>query len=287
MARIVSLRRALALAGVLAALALLLAERGIVSEAVRQGLLLCAGTVIPSLFPFFTAVSFAVSCGLGELLPPAAGALTLGLTGGYPVGARTAALLLRQGDLDLPEARRLLCCCNNAGPAFILGVAGGVFTRPGAAAALWIIHLLSALLPALLLLRRKSRIRRPRARDVSLPGALVEAVQSSSSAMVGLCGFVVLFWVALQLLSALTPLRHPLLLGFIELTGGILSLPDSAAGFVMAAALLGWGGVSVHCQTAAALRGSGLGMGRYLAAKLIQALLSAALAVPVSRLLWP
>ena len=52
---------------------------------------------------------------------------------------------------------------------------------------------------------------------------------------------------------------------------------------VLAAALMGWGGVCVHCQTAAVLEGSGLHMRGYLSAKAAQAVLSAALAVPISR----
>ncbi len=41
----------------------------------------------------------------------------------------------------------------------------------------------------------------------------------------------------------------------MELTNGILRLAPDRGGFVLAAALLGWGGLSVHCQTAAVLGG--------------------------------
>ena len=55
---------------------------------------------------------------------------------------------------------------------------------------------------------------------------------------------------------------------------------------VWAAALLGWGGLSVHGQSAAVLSGTDLPLGPYLAAKAAQAALSALLAWPVSRYLW-
>ena len=67
-------------------------------------------------------------------------------------------------------------------------------------------------------------------------------------------------------------------MGIVELTGGILQLPPTRAGFVMAAALLGWGGICVHCQTAAVLEKSGLSLRPYLTGKLLQAVFSAALA---------
>ncbi len=71
----------------------------------------------------------------------------------------------------------------------------------------------------------------------------------------------------------------PLALGLLELTGGITSLEASPAGFCMAAALLGWGGVSVHCQTAAVLEDTGLSLRRYLLAKALQAVVSALFAL--------
>ena len=66
-----------------------------------------------------------------------ASALALGLCGGYPVGARTAAALVENGSLPREEGERLLAFCNNAGPGFLLGVCGaGVFSSARARAAL-------------------------------------------------------------------------------------------------------------------------------------------------------
>ena len=48
---------------------------------------------------------------------------------------------------------------------------------------------------------------------------------------------------------------------------------------LVAAALLGWGGVSVHCQTAAVLEDTGLSLKRYLLAKALQAVVSALFAL--------
>ena len=110
------------------------------ASAAREALALCLKSVLPSLFPFFVLSSLLVAGGgaaaLGRALEPmmrplfrlggaGAGALVLGLVGGYPVGARTAAELHRRGALSRSEAERLLGFCNNAGPGFILGVCGG------------------------------------------------------------------------------------------------------------------------------------------------------------------
>mgnify|MGYP006906772657 CR=1 FL=1 len=71
------------------------------------------------------------------------------------------------------------------------------------------------------------------AEDAYVPGqrtqALIDAVQSAAGAMVQVCAFVVFFLVALRLLTGLTGWSHPALLGFFELTNGILRLPPTRA----------------------------------------------------------
>ena len=121
----------------------LLSDAQRVKTAAGEALALCAGTVIPALFPFLAVSGLAMALGLGEWLSPAlrglmgplyrlpgtaAAPLVLGLLGGYPIGARTAAELYREGALTRDEAERLLTFCNNANPAFFLSVLGaGVF----------------------------------------------------------------------------------------------------------------------------------------------------------------
>lgn len=278
------MREKLGLLGCLAALGVLLLCSADTARAVREGLALCAGSVIPALFPFLavsgllTALDAGAAPGRGRMLlarvlgcgPAGAGAFLLGLVGSYPVGARTVAQLYREKRISRPEACRLLLFCNNCGPAFILGVAGlGCFGSLRAGGLLWAVHMLAALGIALVLPRRPL----PPGRD-------------AAGAMVQICGFVVFFLAALRLAARLTGLSHPLLSGAVELTQGILALPATPTGFVWAAALLGWGGLSVHGQSAAVLSGTDLPLGPYLAAKAAQAALSALLAWPVSRYLW-
>lgn len=283
--------------GLLGVMALLLVRSAVAGEAVRRGLTLCARSVIPALFPYFvvsglfTSLGFAE--GVGRRLAPVtehlfgvggagASALFLGLLGGYPVGGRTAGQLYRAGRLEKDEAQRLLAFCNNAGPSFILGVVGlGCFQSLRAGVLLYVIHALSAVLVGVLQ-KKKGRPRRSAPRPLSPPEkilpAFIRSVQDSAGAMVRICGFVVFALVVQALLAELTGITHPAALGFIELTGGVVRLGSSPSDFVWAATLLGWGGLSVHGQTAAVLAGTGLRMDRYFLGKLLQAAVSAVLA---------
>lgn len=288
----------LAVWGCLAALGLLLARSAEAAQAVRDGLALCAGSVIPALFPFLavsgllTALDAGESPALGPLARllgcsrAGARAFLLGLTGSYPVGARTVAQLYRRGGISRREAGRLLLFSNNCGPAFILGVAGlGCFGSLRAGVLLWGVHILAALVIALALPRQAAE---PSERPVPVPPrpplvpALIAAVRDAAGTMVYICGFVVFFLVLLRVMGRVTGLSHPVLSGAVELTQGILALPHTRRGFVWAAGLLGWGGLSVHGQSAAVLSGTDLPMGPYLAAKAAHAAVSVLLAWPVS-----
>ena len=291
-----------ALAAALAVcMAVLLRQNETVSAAVRQGLALCARSVIPSLFPFFVVVSFAVGCGFFAALrrlglPVGAAVFLVGVVGGYPVGARTVGELYRGGDLSKERAEALLTFCSNAGPSFIFSIAGmGVFGSREIGLALYGIHILSALAAGGLLgsLRPARNASNPAGFDrkiagngAKLPALFVSCVGSAAAAMVNICAFVVFFLVVMALARQAWPAVPPLALGLLELTGGITSLEASPAGFCMAAALLGWGGVSVHCQTAAVLEDTGLSLKRYLLAKALQAVVSALFALGACQFLF-
>ena len=146
------------LSGVLAVL--LLCRESVAAQGVRDGIDLCITSVIPALFPFFAASQLLVSLGAAEVLGRGAGplfrqlfgiggagasAFLLGLIGGYPVGAKTTESLVRQGLLPPEDGALLLTFCNNAGPAFILGITGsGVFQSPRAGVWLYLIHAAAA-----------------------------------------------------------------------------------------------------------------------------------------------
>ena len=286
-------------------MALLLRHNQPVGQAVRQGLSLCGKSVIPSLFPFFVTVSLAVAWGLFDTLRrlglPVGGAVfLLGIVGGYPVGGRTIGELYRAGTISRRQAENLLTFCNNAGPSFILSIAGaGVFGSQRAGWALYGIHLLAALAAGGLLGAFGEMANggnnggnRPFIPPITagnapfLPSIFVIVTRNTALTMLNVCAFVIFFLALAALLRQLWPGLPPLAMGLLELTGGVTALKNDAAGFCMAAALLGWGGVSVHCQTAAVLEETDLSLGRYLLAKALQAVVSALFALAVCRFLF-
>lgn len=276
-----------------AVMALLLVFSDAAAEAARQSLRLCAASVVPSLFPFLVLSSLFLSCGGGDLLPfwaQNAAARVLGcsnagvsvfflsLLGGYPTGARLIGQLYRSGQISRAEAEHLLLFCNNAGPAFILGFVGlGQWGSLRIGVYLYLIHAAAAALIAILF-RPRHPLPSPKghaAPAVSFSAALVGAVTEAAGTMVSVCGFVTFFGTLLGLFSQLSHISHPLMLGFAELTAGVSRLSRGQEGFVTACFLLGWGGLSVHCQTAAMLAGTDLSLTPHGKGKFLQGIFAA------------
>ena len=250
-----------------------------------------------------------------------ASALALGFVGGYPVGARTAIALYRSGQCSKTETERLLAFCNNSGPAFIFGVVGaGIFPRGPAGLLLDLTHVAASLAVGLLF-----RFYKPHDGPASPRGsssvqfqtgnagaAFTRSVTGALSGILNICAFVICFTVILRLLTlcgaldlaaeVLAFLFRPLgldriwarrlLTGVVELSSGVTALSGGAISgrLSMAAFMLGWAGLSVHCQVLAFLGDSGLSMGTYLCGKLLHGILSAALLrflIPLLKLAEP
>lgn len=302
---------------VLLAFSLLALRAGPAADAARRGLFLCAQSIVPSLFPFFVLSGLLSESGLSHTLARFAAPLMrrlfrvsgegaavflIGISGGYPLGAAAVAAQCRCAALDEDEAVRLLRFCNNSGPAFIVGAAGSAaFGSAGAGFILYAAHVLAALLLGFLFSRRAPLppLRAPSpASGNSLAAALPRAVAAAVKSTLLLCGYVVLFSVAVGLLDAFgifaqaagalarcTPLglgeSRALLTGLLELGSGIGALRGQrlcAESVALAAFLLGWGGLSVQLQTRAVLADTPLSRAPLARYKLLHGLLSALLA---------
>ena len=228
-----------------------------------------------------------------------ASALLLGVTGGYPLGADAVARLRRSGALTREQAERALAFCNNSGPAFLVGAAGvGVFHSAGYGLLLYGVNVLSAVIVGMLFAPRSGGFLpedRSQIAAVSLSQALPEAVRSAVRAVLTVSGFVVTFSVMTGVLDAsgLLPalvgtsaarlglelhFTRALCTGVLELGTGIgamQGLMPTPGNLALAAFLIGWGGVSVHCQTAAVIAGTDIKSARHTVGCLLHGAISA------------
>lgn len=312
-----ALRDSLVTIALLAAIVALVSAPTQAVDGAKNGLDLCCNVIIPSLFPFFVLSSMAVDLGLaaylGRLLEgimrpvfrvsgSCAIAVVLGFIGGYPLGAKTALELYRQGLCTKVETERLLAFCNNSGPAFILGVVGvGVFGSSTIGLLLYASHCAASLLTGLMFrfygTNQDKQAPCTHAKPIAtttIPAAFTSGVVRSFSSTLNICAFVIFFSAMLQLLAsygAFTALANLLALlgisphvapqlvaGLLELTSGVSSLSgaaNSVGTISMAAFMLGWAGLSVHCQVLCFLIDSDISPRTYLLGKLMHGTISA------------
>ena len=263
--------------------------------AAGQGVDLCLKTVIPSLFPFFIlsgiltgsllGVELSVLRPVGRALGMPKGTETLlvsGFLGGYPVGAKALRDAWSEGKITKADAERLLSFCNNAGSAFLFGMAGPMFSTPEAAWVLWGIHIVSALAAGWLLRQEPDGGSTSHSRqDISIPQAMTNATLACAQ----VCGWVIAFRILCCFLERWALWLLPVwarvaVTGLLELANGCLDLKAVASEpvrFLLCSGMLSLGGLSILMQTVSVTQR--LGLKFYLQGKLLQTLFSLLLAM--------
>ena len=109
------------------------------AEAFRQGLALCGGPLLVSLFPFLVVSALIMRSGAGEVLGvllwpvvrciglrsrSAGSVLLIGLVGGFAPAAAATAEAVRSRELTSQEASALLPACICSGPSFVILTVG-------------------------------------------------------------------------------------------------------------------------------------------------------------------
>ena len=295
-----------------------------VSSGARNGLSVCAGVIIPNLMPFLVLSSLAALSGVPQIIAKLFGRITeklfsvsglgctpliLGFTGGYPVGAASIAQLVREGQLSRDDGERLLPFCNNTGPAFIIGAAGaGIFHSTQSGIVLYLSHIAAALIVGIFLSLGKRKIPAPPLfpfERKSFAEAFPESIRHAVTTTVNICGYVVFFSVLTALLDSAGLIHglagrlslrfgleiafvRSLLVGVLELGSGIGSmngLLNNPLNLALASFILGFGSLSVHCQTLAVLSGTKIKCARHFAGRILIGVISGLITFGVSTLL--
>lgn len=181
-------------------------------QALREGLALCAGPLLLSLFPFLVVSSLLVQCPAGDLLaiplrpggvvhrvqaPCAARVLLIGLFGGFAPAANAAAQAVRTGQLTPRQADALLPACVCSGPSFVVLTVGQTLLHSTELGILLFLAQGSAGYLTAALLNRLSGAEQPATCTAPPPEApppqLTDLLTNATMAYLKLCGFVLFF----------------------------------------------------------------------------------------------
>lgn len=272
---------------------------GEMSELVSEGMSLAVRCVVPSSFPFMIISDLYVSYGHPEKiksvewlayrllgLPASAiGALICGNVGGFPIGAKITGDLYREGAIDRESAERLVALSANPSSAFIVGAVGLGMYRDET---IGVILLLSVYLSSLTcgFLTKQKHNNTLYSNNIMWQNYnFVVSVKNAGISSVSVISFVSLFSVIVGLIKKYVKIGlvvYPLI-AILEVTNAAKIFADSSLfptvlSVSLVAFSLGFGGLSVLMQNAVFLEGTGLKMKKYTVIKLMQGVISAALA---------
>ena len=229
-----------------------------------EGLKLWFEIVLPTLLPFFIMAELLMGLGvvhfIGSLLEPVMRplfrlpgvggfAVAMGITAGYPLGAKITGELARNKSLTQVEAERLAGFATTAGPLFLIGAVGlGMFAQQELGVTLLIAHWLGALCVGFCLRLHKGPESPKIKREGSYLGQAVkaldkarrsdgrpfgrvfsDAVRETVQSMLFIGGCIMFFSVLVQVISAagiLSPVKT-VIGGLLHLIGFDASLADA------------------------------------------------------------
>lgn len=267
------------------------------SQGISNGIDLCLTALIPTLYPFLAVSSLLtqtdiirtlraplnkISNLLFRLDGNCFGVIVMSMIGGMPVGCKMASDLYENGTITRSQSRQLMLFCFCCGPAFTVGTVGifmlsskssGVIIYASLVISSLIIGILSRFFEDEDNVRCKINMS---TNHQDFSSALIKSVSGSTSAMFGICSWVILFSCINSLIEAL-PLSDSAkffsycileVTNAAKISAGYLTLP-------LIAGIISFGGICSHCQVMPYIVRVGMKYKFFLVSRIIGATLSA------------
>lgn len=270
-----------------------------ISIAVKNALLLCAGVIIPSVFPFmilsdflYCFIDFGSMKKLGDLfeklfkinrigLYP----FTLGILCGFPLGVKCASSLYADGLISREECERIIGFCNNTGPAFLVcGIGIGLWNNIYDGFALYFATVFSAVAVGVLFSVGKAPTSAECSKYTSDTFSITRSVRNAGIGCLNICSYLTFFACAVGIIRSFLGegLIYLFTVPFFEVgtATDILSrtvLLSAPIRLALSAFAVGFSGFSVHLQAMSFISETDIRVGKYFIMKLAQGLLASAM----------
>lgn len=265
-------------AGILTFVALLFIFAKECKDGAVEGILMCMGVLIPSLFPFMILSSFMAENNISEILSPVFTPVSklftglggicfipvmLSIAGGYPVGARAISALKSKGLIKDREAAQLALICCGAGPGFLVTFVGVTMLESKDAGIILLVSQIISILSLCVISRIGFSRKKEETAPAPLPGASVSiseafvgAVYSAVKSCGSMCGYVVLMSAVCNIITSglgLSGVLGQFAVSTLEITTGVYNLEST--NLTIVSGLVGFGGICVHLQIFRELKG--------------------------------
>lgn len=289
-----------------------------ISSGIKTGLLICANIIIPSLFIFMVFTSYFQKSGgiflVSKILSPftkyvlhidksLGGVILLSLIGGYPVGGKLISSLVEENKIDLKTAEKMLPFCVNAGPSFLITAVGvSMYKSLTFGIYLYTTQILASLLLLSIFCRntKNKSYGKEQNCNVNFAQCFTSSVSQSVTTLIGLCGYIVFFSALtsflkdnnfiynflnnIHLSNSLSKVISDILIGLLEVTGGIVNFatyPQNCVSIILF--LISFSGISVIFQVLSFFKEYKVSAGKFIMMKVVHG----AFTVLVGKILYP
>lgn len=291
-------------------LLLLLLKSDMAYEGAKNGLVLWAQVVVPTLLPFMICSSTIVALDAIHLLTfpfqwllqsyfklSKAGCYVLlsGILCGYPMGAKTCSEFLCNEKITKKEGQYLLSICNHPSPMFLLGYVAlrmpGMIPLPILLAALYLPTFIIAWLAKSYygITKISPSINAGEKNTFTFD----ESLMNSFDVMIKIGGYMMIFSIMAMYVKSLpfgSELAKTMALGFIEITTGIQNLSQAGNNIIIGLCMIfsaSFGGLSGIFQTKSVLCSKELSIVHYFIWKILHGIFAVALTVIILALIRP
>ncbi len=265
------------------------------TKGIKNGISLLLTIIIPSLFPFLVLSSFIASSksfyNLSSIMSPFTTKIfkinkngfipiLMGLTGGYPIGAKVTADLYKSNRLTQNEAERLMLFAVNSGPAFALTAVG---TNMLGNALSGVILYVSTILTSLTIgffcrfLSDKKQLETNNIISTSTSeNVFINSVASGANAIINISSWVLTFSCLSEIIFSFNLGEKTTLFlnAIMEVSNGC-KVCSSTVSLPVISAILGFGSFSVICQVSPYLKACNVKIKHFLVSRILNASLSA------------
>lgn len=292
---------------IIAAFLIMLKMSNTVRQGAWSGLVLTAGTILPSVFPFMVMGDFLSYCisrdGLGAtgvmisrifgVGKSEVGILVSGLLCGFPTSARAVSEAYKSGGADKNEAVRICALSSNPSPPFIIGAIGDGLMGSSFCGVILFVSLILSVAATSLIFRKNGQKEAFSGISAHKKYSFVSSVKNAGQATITVFSFVTLFCALIEVLKSF--------FGgvFFSLCVCVLEVSSAAVRLLTASSLprvilylllgfsVGFGGLCANLQCAAFLSEAGLELKKFFLIKLILGVICALITAALFSLFIP
>ncbi|GEM_PF-71481 len=243
------------------------------ADGIKKGILFCVEVLVPSLYAFMTLSSAVIRSGIAvsltkplskisqilfRLPPSGLAVILLSILGGYPVGARCAAMLFEQGDISRSDAQKVANIAVCAGPGFLINYVGSALLGSRQIGIILLCaEITGVILTGVIVGRTMKSTPLPHphsSSEIASRNLLIDAVADASRATFHMCGMVVICTAMIAVIGEGSPDKRitDIASALIEITEGCHRMCGSYPIYLIAF-FIGFGGISVHLQAYAGM----------------------------------